>query len=373
MKASTSVLLGGLALANLQAQTFIVDINNGPGTHYTSLATAATNAPDGAVLIVRTGAYPAFSISGKGMKVIADGVVTVFGGNPNAAAMTVVGVPAGKSVVIQGLTAASGLAGWPGRVELTNCQGTVLLDRLGVSPFVSGQLSVQQCSGVLVRDALSLAAALRTEVSQSNVVFENSRINANSGSALTVAGGTVQIRDCDVLAGIFVAPANAIAMTGGEVRLLGSTTLQAGIASLPQTCIGGTGTVRYEPTVAFTGGAPFGPNIVAAASVMPRMRATFASGQVAAELHGEPGSIGVIAVGVIGQPVPLPGILDPLWIDAGSMFLPSFGVLGPGAPVTHNLPWVNGPVPAVRAVWQGVVLDAAGGMQISNPSLAILP
>jgi hypothetical protein len=373
MQVVTSALLAGLVLANVSAQTFIVDINNGPGTNYTSLATAATNAPDGAVLIVRAGSYPAFAISGKSMKVIAAGAVTVFGGNPSAAGITVSGVPAGKGVVIQGLTAASGFPGWPGRVVLANCQGTVLLDRLGVSPSVFGMLTVQQCSGVLVKDALNPTASLRTEVIQSNVAFENSRISTSQGSALTVTGSTVQLRDCNVVAGVFVAPANAITMTGGEVRVLGNTTLQAGIASQPQTCIGGTGTVRYEPTVTFTGGAPFGASIVATAEVMPRMRATFAGGQVAAELHGAPGSIGVIVLGLVGQPVPIPGIQDALWTDAGSTFLLSFGVFAPGVPVTHNLPWISGPVPAVRAVWQGLALDANGGMQLSNPSLTILP
>ncbi|MCU0866178.1 MAG: hypothetical protein MUC36_20530 [Planctomycetes bacterium] len=373
MQVVTSALLAGLVLANVSAQTFVVDINNGPGANYTSLATAAANAPDGAVLIVRAGSYPGMTISGKGLKVLADPGVIVFGTTPSAAGVAVAGVPTGKSVVIQGITVASGFPGWAGRVSLFNCQGSVLLDRLGVSASVFGVLTAQQCNAVLVKDASSPTASLRTELTQSNVAFENSRISVSSGSALSVTGGTVQLRDCNVLAGVFVAPANAIVMTGGEVRILGNTTLQAGITGQPQTCIGGTGTVRHEPSVTFTNGAPFGASIVASAEVMPRMRATFAGGQVAAELHGTPGSIGVIALGLIGQPVPIPGIPDPLWIDSGSTFLLSFGVFAPGVPVTHNLPWVSGPVPAVRAVWQGIALDANGGMQLSNPSLTILP
>ena len=49
--------------------------------------------------------------------------------------------------------------------------------------------------------------------------------------------------------------------------------------------------------------------------------------------------------------------------------LPAPTVAVPPPCATRPVP----PVPAVRAVWQGVALDASGGLALSNPSLTILP
>jgi len=59
------------------AQVFVVDVNNGPGTHFTDLAVAAARVPDGASLHVRAGTYNAFALSGKGVRIFGEGVVTV--------------------------------------------------------------------------------------------------------------------------------------------------------------------------------------------------------------------------------------------------------------------------------------------------------
>jgi hypothetical protein len=103
------------------------------------------------------------------------------------------------------------------------------------------------------------------------------------------------------------------------------------------------------------------------------MRASLSGGQVAVELQGEPGTIGAIALALVGTPLLVPGIQDALWLDPASTTVVTFGVFAAGAPITTSLPWAGGPVPAVRAVWQGVALDASGGLALSNPSLTILP
>ena len=55
------------------SQTLVVDINNGPGTAYTSLIDAAANAPDGAVLEVRPGFYfGAVLVDAKSLSIFCD-------------------------------------------------------------------------------------------------------------------------------------------------------------------------------------------------------------------------------------------------------------------------------------------------------------
>lgn len=366
-------LFGALFARATQAQTFVVDSNNGPGTNFTSLATAASTVPDGAVLVVRAGSYPGMAISGKSLKVLAEPGVSVFGTTASASAIAVNGVPAGKSVVLQGLTVSSGFPGWAGRISLFNNQGSVLLDRSRVGGGVQGLLTVQQCDAVLVRDFNNPSGAVRAEVAQSHLVCENSRITVSQGVALSITGGSLQLRDCTVAAGVFASPANAIAMAASDVRILGNSTLQAGVAGTPQFCVAGTGTVRHEPSVSFVNGVAFGPGLTATVATMPRMRASFGGGLVAVELHGEPGTIGAIALALVGTPLLVPGIQDALWLDPASTTVVTFGVFAAGAPITTSLPWAGGSVPAVRAVWQGITLDAGGGLALSNPSLTILP
>lgn len=63
------------------AQTFIVDANNGPGTHFTDLAKAVASVPDGSVLRVRRGSYVGFTLSNRSLTILGDGrdAVTIAG------------------------------------------------------------------------------------------------------------------------------------------------------------------------------------------------------------------------------------------------------------------------------------------------------
>ena len=54
----------------LQAQSYIVDVNGGPGHHYTDLPEAVAAVPDGAVLWVRPGDYSRFTLAKKGLKIL---------------------------------------------------------------------------------------------------------------------------------------------------------------------------------------------------------------------------------------------------------------------------------------------------------------
>ena len=70
------VLPAALAAAAV-AQTFIVDVNSGPGTNFTSIAAAVAAVPDGAVLEVRPGTYAAFTIQNKSLTVFGQAGVQV--------------------------------------------------------------------------------------------------------------------------------------------------------------------------------------------------------------------------------------------------------------------------------------------------------
>ena len=86
-----------LALATAAAaQTFIVDVNNGAGTHYQQITAAVAAVPDGATLRVRAGTYAPFAIVGKSL--------TILGDNVNVQSFEVASIAAAQRVVVDGIT-----------------------------------------------------------------------------------------------------------------------------------------------------------------------------------------------------------------------------------------------------------------------------
>ena len=68
-----------LSALSVQAQQFVVDVHNGPGTHFTSLGAAVASVPSGALLRVRAGNYfEAVDLAGKSMTILGDPGAQVF-------------------------------------------------------------------------------------------------------------------------------------------------------------------------------------------------------------------------------------------------------------------------------------------------------
>ena len=68
--AVNSRLLVALLATPLWAQSFVVDINNEPGTNFTQISHAVAAVPDGATLLVRSGDCESFFVDGKGLTLI---------------------------------------------------------------------------------------------------------------------------------------------------------------------------------------------------------------------------------------------------------------------------------------------------------------
>ena len=62
------LFLFAVAALPIAAQTYVVDVNNGPGTNFTTLQTAITTVPAGSTLLVRAGNYfESLDIDGKSL------------------------------------------------------------------------------------------------------------------------------------------------------------------------------------------------------------------------------------------------------------------------------------------------------------------
>lgn len=348
------------------AQAFIVDANNGLGTSFTSLAAATAAVPDGAILLVRPGNYADFVVDGKGLRILADpGALVV-----SHQGSSIRNVPAGKSVVVRGLEWAQATPGSSAKLRCFACAGQILIEGLSMPAvgFVAF-ISATACEQVTIRDVRNLGGTTYLDLTQSHAVVENCGFGGFSArSAIVQNGGSLQVTDSDLATALPSTPPNGgVAMHGGELRLLGATAVTAfggvGVA-------GTAGTARVDPTVTLPAPA-FAPAIQGSITTMPALSTSFDGTTAIAELTGEAGAFAAIAIGLPGPRTVLPGIADPLWLDSGSLAFLAFGTLGP-TPLTRTLPWSGAMVPGSRTVWQGASLGASG-LQLSNPSVLILP
>ena len=102
------------------AQVFIVDANNGAGTNFTDLPPAVAAVPDGATLRVLPGNYTAFALQGKGLRVIAEGVVQV---GLTLGDIDIRSTAASQVVILRGLILPYGA------VRVSDCRGPVVIEQ----------------------------------------------------------------------------------------------------------------------------------------------------------------------------------------------------------------------------------------------------
>ena len=373
MRATRTVVACLLAVA-ANAQTFIVDAANGPGTNFPDLVTAIAAVPDGAVLRVRAGTYSQFFVDGKGVTLLGESgarIVSLLG--PQIANLQPQQSFCMRGFVLDPFFGGVGTAG----VTVLNNQGTVTLDGLGV---VTGthRLTVQQSNHVLVRDCIFSS---QVSVASSNVAFTACSFSALNWTLPTIAqqGGRVQLAGCTVLGGSngTQPAATCVQMTGGDLRVLGGGTLRsAGIIGFPGLAVGGSGSVRIDPNVAVLAATPpFAPGVTATSLAMPDVTAACAplGGTLTAALHGPIGSIAALSVAFPGPSLLIPGLPDPLFWNLATAVNQTVGIPTAQQPVTSQIPVPMNPVfVGVGLVHHGFTLDPVGGLQVSQPVAVVV-
>jgi hypothetical protein len=366
-------LVAVLALAAFaSAQTYVVDAAGGPGSQFTSIATAVASVPDGATLQVRAGSYTPFQVVGKSLRVLCEPGTFVY--QFHGSSVGVSNLTAAQSVVIQGLNVSAGW-GFAERIGCSACQGPVVFDSVFGSNPEDSRFAAVDCAQVWLRGRNTTVGWRECTLTNSNVVFERVSVAPGlAGPGLTVTGGTLQAVGCAFQGGIPFGTAVGGSMAlaqGANVRLLAGTTLfEFPMATWPS--IHGDGTVRHDPSIVLPP-VPFAPTITAIAEPMPALTSSFQPGAAVASLRGAIGHFGVVGVALPGPVLAVPGIDGALWVDAGTFFPVAFGVVGSTTSVDAALPWSGGQVAGVRAVWQALTFAPAGTLHLSNPSLTLLP
>ena len=157
--------------ASLHAQSVVVvDASGGPDVDFLSLTEAVTNAPDGALVLVRSGTYLGFEVDAKTLTVASDegAVVVVTSG------CSVRNLQAGQSCTLVGLDLTPPVTLPQPNLEVSDCDGGVWLERVVVASSMANPFFASD--SVLLQNSAS-------------VVMTNCRIEGSQGSLLGAAAG----------------------------------------------------------------------------------------------------------------------------------------------------------------------------------------
>jgi hypothetical protein len=347
-----------LVLADVPAQTFVVDANNGPGTSFTSINAAAAAVPSGSVLIVRAGTYAGMSILGKAMTVVGEpgAVVTVGVQSP----LVIANTSASQRVVVRDLTLQRTIGDATASIVCQSCQGPVLLERVARGPSSPpGPLRVVFCAQVSLSDCGLFQVypfGTNVSVSGSHVVMQRCDSVTPLGTAVEVQNGSLQLVDCLVYGG------NALTLDSASVRLPGGGAVSGAVTT------SSTATIVNDPSVAIP------PNAVAPGVTVVTRPQAFVSATggaigttATATLRGAGGYLGVLFVGELGPRLSIPGVQFDAWLRAGTFVSAAAGVLGPPLSASIAVP-ANPALLGSAYCWQGATFDPSVGLELSNPA-----
>lgn len=361
------------------AQTYIVDATLGPGAHYDSLVTAVADVPSGSVLVVRPGIYPGFTMAQKAITVLGEPGALIQG------TIVISATAANQTVTMRQLGWVSSPTSAPS-LQLTQCQGDVVLDRVNRLPMLCGgglclqAMAAVDCAGIVMQgcvfhDTIHLQNCRATLIG-CDVWGRPNGSQSPPRAAIEMPGSTVQLCHCLVRGGSGgnVANGHGVDSIDGDLRVLDCTITGGAAYGWAGSAFGGTqtGSVRVSPSTQLMSFGPTTTGVAMQTFAMPRITATSASpgGSIGATLLG-PASIAALLVGLPAPPTTLPGFSDPFSVDPNAFYVLALGGLtGTGLVGTFAVP--NQPdLVGSRLVWHGVTIDPTA-TQATNPAVSLV-
>ncbi|MEZ5963420.1 MAG: hypothetical protein R3F56_06190 [Planctomycetota bacterium] len=355
---------GGLAAQN----TFLVDASG--------LQAAIDAAAPGDVLRVQSGSlgFSALRID-KPLAIHIDAGIVFF-----AVDTAISGIPAGTTLVLQGLDSRGG------RLTVQDCAGPVVL--AGCTLQISGGTVVRRCGDVAVEDSQLTGGLL---VESSTLLLHGSTVRGlepvphltvTTGPALDLRNSDVGICDCTLWGGTqTVSPLGdpsrpALELAASSARAAGTTSLVAGSGVWTQDvdAVSGNGSLVYDDRTTFVplfNGAPIGAGVTGSALRLPTVAVTRSSIGSSATFtgRGEPNGVFGLLLGLPGPSFTLPGIdgagrvrgfvvLLTAGFDGQGQF--SFSYAVPNNPVLRASPfrWQAVATVGLRLVWSEPATEA---------------
>jgi len=361
------LLLAAMLATQLSGQVFLVDINNGHGTHFTQIAAAVAAVPDGAVLLVEAGVYSAVTITNKSLTVIGEPGVIV---EDIVQPFRIIGLSATKAVTLRQVSWRAVIT--PSTLICQNCAGRILVDDCTVDLTVvptGGGISASSCDRVFIRDSRfernSISDAC-IAADQSNVTIEDSWLRANR-TGIEQWDGNVHMSNCWMQTyGSSFFGSIGVWMHGGDLRINAGTTL-VGSTGFATPAVAGNGTAVIDPSTVLQTIAPtpYTSGILVTSLAMPSLTATTQGlgGTATAALDVPMASLGAIAASLPASPYLSPWNGALLWVQPVPARTVGVGPVLQSSYAVPNATWVLG----VQITWQGAVLTGSS-ISISNSS-----
>jgi hypothetical protein len=403
-----TLLLGSLVLRlDAQNRTWVVDVNNGPGTDFTALQTAFDAASEGDTLIVRSGRY-APCVATKGLTVLGQGGVVIGPGNPLWSILEIRDLAAGRVFVLKRVRVEH--AGNPCGLRLASNAGRVHVEAVDTECIQRGLfvpswnlgLDVDHCATVTVANSTIRGAGVNC--SYSHLVITESAINGLDGErgcatpvlcglstpALRGTDSSVTLASCALQGGEGnngppVRPsANAVELQRSRLMVTGPSLVRAGqfwhptyLATFAVIAWGSPGSsVRHSPAASFVGGQNGGSfaGVVPQVSVhQPALlvQGTRYGGRIQFTWLASPQDWFAVAVSAPASPVLVAA--GDLLIDPHLAALFWIGRLGPSGVATQDLPLPSSGPPGIAVAFQGVNGAANGSdLWLSNAVVAVI-
>jgi hypothetical protein len=343
------LLVAGSAIGQ---QTWIVDANSGPGTHFTNLQPAVNAAAAGDRILVRAGVYTPCMI-GKALTIVGSPNAVVAGSGGYVPGFLVGGIGAGSVLSIAGLRlATTGIS--PTSLAIQNCAGTVIFDDVHVtqSTMVLG-VADWRCNRCTFDQTIVAGQSICT--------FDRSTLQ---GGLYLYYSAHAELNRCTV-----TGSASAIHLANGESLVLrddGSRTI-ATTSSSP--AIIGTGLVVIDPHVVLqtAGSTPIAPSLNVVVRAMPSLAIAAGppGGSVDVDLFGPPGEAFFEFLGFAAAPVLEPLTQDLVWLQP--VLLWDLGTFAPSGRHLTQIPLPNVPeIVGITWSWQAVVAGPTTGLALSN-------
>lgn len=368
-----------------QGSTWIVDAANGPGTNFTTVqaALASVQVNDGDQLLVRAGSYGPCTTA-KGVTILGEPGAKITG-TPAQAALTVSGLAAGRTFVLDRIVVEHALAregivlqGNPGRVHLDD----VTISALALNNFRS--LSLSACALVTANRCAITGSTGGIQCVDSTLLLSQVQAqgfdNMGTTPALSCTNSTVWLSEFTGIGGKGVqnrspaAPAVAGTQTHFVIARSSLTAGQVGIAfGGPSAIYVESGSLRIDPSVTlvpFPGAAPISaPGSLVTMTPTPFLSLTSAppGGTLGFAVQSAANDSLFLALALPGPELALP--FGTTWLDLGTLIPLAVGPQDPSGRFGLLLTVPNQPsLRGLLLVSQAANLAAASNiLDLTNP------
>ena len=371
-------LLLALAATPVAQTTWVVDINGGPGSHFTTVGAALAVVVDGDTVLVRTGSYVEFGLrTDKGIRLVCDpGTSLGFLG------FSISGVRLGQTMTMRGFSFQPA-----GILTLTNNQGQVHVEDVDLSPsptadggwlFVDNSLQVSLTQVNVKGYQANLVSGSRASLV--NCTFGNVQRGGFASPALTLESSTVSIVGGSITGGLgfSTTPESGMQVTGGTTILAGNTTtisagLKFGSTAPVPAIVNAGGTIEWEPAVTLisrNGAPPISGGTVIQRRIPSVVADSLANGATwTLDTHAPQGSAAclITSLPVVATPTPF----GELWFSPTANLVLACSTVGASEVWTLQIPLQPGLPRGAPLVVQAAV--ATGGiLLLSQPVISLV-